>query len=252
MEIHKGRSRIVGHSYVSLSDKVGKGIKKEKEVYLTARELVADFANVYLDDYCIFHNVKDGTILQICVPDRRSQAYTEVCAGKGCAGIEILDCAKMSKLFFHYVANDARQVESKYARNAKRFKYAETYLVTCSAAGEYAFEKLLGYDDWLDSDKVAEAFKIWSLLLQRKLYGNLFRAKVTLLKHYKTVIFAFCQEVDEGDKLLVCDLSLGAIRVLDMADVAFEPAQGYATVRTGFVCLQAENTIAGHYVYQRI
>ena len=34
MEIHKGRSRIVGHSYVSLSDKVGKGIKKEDLPYI--------------------------------------------------------------------------------------------------------------------------------------------------------------------------------------------------------------------------
>ena len=245
-------SRVRSISRVSLSKDIGRAIKKEKEVFLKANELVAEFVKTYLADYCIYHNVYDGAVLQICVPAKRSLAYTEVCAGKGCAGIEILDCAKMSKVFFHYVSENARRVESKYVRYAKRIRYAETYLVTCSAAGEYAFEKLLGLDDWLDSDKAAEAFKVWSLLCQRKLYGNLFRAKVTLLNHYKTMIFAFCQEIDEGDKLLVCDLSLGAIRVLDIADVVFEPAQGYSLVRTGFVCLQAESTMTGRYLYYRV
>lgn len=245
-------SRVRSISSVSLSKDIGRAIKKEKEVFLKANELVAEFVKTYLADYCIYHNVYDGAVLQICVPAKRSLAYTEVCAGKGCAGIEILDCAKMSKVFFHYVSENARRVESKYVRYAKRIRYAETYLVTCSAAGEYAFEKLLGLDDWLDSDKAAEAFKVWSLLCQRKLYGNLFRAKVTLLNHYKTMIFAFCQEIDEGDKLLVCDLSLGAIRVLNMVDVVFEPAQSYSLVRTGFVCLQAESTMTGRYLYQRI
>ena len=245
-------SRVRSISRVSLSKDIGRAIKKEKEVFLTASELVAEFVKTYLADYCIYHNVYDGAVLQICVPAKRSLAYTEVCAGKGCAGIEILDCAKMSKVFFHYVSENARRVESKYVRYAKRIRYAETYLVTCSAAGEYAFEKLLGLDDWLDSDKAAEAFKVWSLLCQRKLYGNLFRAKVTLLNHYKTMIFAFCQEIDEGDKLLVCDLSLGAIRVLNMVDVVFEPAQSYSFVRTGFVCLQAESTMTGRYLYYRV
>ena len=245
-------SRVRSISRVSLSKDIGRAIKKEKEVFLKANELVAEFVKTYLADYCIYHNVYDGAVLQICVPAKRSLAYTEVCAGKGCAGIEILDCAKMSKVFFHYVSENARRVESKYVRYAKRIRYAETYLVTCSAAGEYAFEKLLGLDDWLDSDKAAEAFKVWSLLCQRKLYGNLFRAKVTLLNHYKTMIFAFCQEIDEGDKLLVCDLSLGAIRVLNMVDVVFEPAQSYSFVRTGFVCLQAESTMTGRYLYYRV
>lgn len=247
-----GRHVCYGNSAVSLSGKIGKAIKKENEVFLKSHELVAEFVKTYFTDYCIFHNVHDGTVLQICVPAKRSQAYTEVCAGKGCAGIEILDCAKMSKVFFHYVSNDARHVEPKYTRCAKRFRYAETYLVKCSPEGEYEFEKLLGFDDWLDSDKAAAAFKVWSLLRQRKLCGNLFRAKVTLLNHYKTVIFAFCQEIDEGDKLLACDLSLGAIRVLNMADVVFEPAQSYSLVRTGFVCLQAESTMTGRYLYYRV
>lgn len=216
---------------------------------LSAADKVQLFVDRYLSDYCAFHDVEQGEVLQIVVPAKSLQSFVMVNGARGFQGIDVLRCCQKSKQT-NFVGESSNRVlqRGKFVR----WKYAEVYLTHKASDGTYAFEKLFAKDDWLDGGKVADAFKRVAVSSNLNLTGNVFRSAVNLLALDAPMkISAWCQALD-NDCFLLCDLNNGAIRCLPYAKATFSEFSDLRHIRTGALFLRLASLVPGEYRYERI
>ena len=216
---------------------------------LSAADKVQLFVDSYLSDYCAFHDVEQGEVLQIVVPAKSLQSFVMVNGARGFQGIEVLRCCQKSK-HTNFVGESSNRVlqRGKFVR----WKYAEVYLVHKTSDGTYAFEKLFAKDEWLDGGKVAEAFKRVAVSSNLHLTGNVFRSAVSLSSTLpKMKISAWCQALD-NDCFLFCDFNDGAIRCQPYSQAEFTEFSDLRHIRTGALFLRLASLVPGEYRYERI
>ena len=222
---------------------------KKTEVKLSSSDKVKLFVEAYLSDYCAFHHVEHGEVLQIVVPAKSLQSFVMVNEARGFQGVDVLRCCQKAKQT-HFVGESSNRVLQR--GKVVRWKYAEVYLVHKTSDGSYAFEKLFAKDEWLDGGKVAEAFKRVAVSSNLHLTGNVFRSAVSLSSTLpKMKISAWCQALD-NDCFLFCDFNDGAIRCQPYSQAEFTEFSDLHHIRTGALFLRLASLVPGEYRYERI
>lgn len=216
---------------------------------LSAADKVQLFVDSYLSDYCAFHDIKTGEVLQIVIPAKSLQSYVMVNGARGFHGVEVLRCCQKSKQT-NFVGESSNRVLQR--GKTVRWKYAEVYLIHKASDGTYAFEKLFAKDEWLDGGKVADAFKRVAVSSGLNLTGNVFRSEVNLFNSLPaTKISAWCQALD-NDCFFLCDLNNGAIRCQPYNQAEFSEFSDLRHIRTGALFLRLASLVPGEQRYERI